>query len=54
MRLAASDFLTACDANAGYIASRNGSAMVAPMPRNTVRRDRYFIITKLFHSTDCS
>ena len=32
---------------AGIIASSKGSAMVAPMPRSTVRRDRCFLVTNI-------
>ena len=45
MRVRRSAFLTACAANAGYIASRNGSATAAPRPRSTVRRESMFHVS---------
>src|SRR5262249_54028631 len=34
-----------CAVNAGTMDSRNGSAIAAPAPRNTVRRDRCILVT---------
>src|SRR6185436_17240868 len=40
MRTGVSGLLAVCAANAGTMASRNGRAIVAPMPRSSARRER--------------
>jgi len=47
MRLGVNVFLTSGAANAGYMASRNGSATAAPSPRNIARRDKVMVILEL-------